>query len=69
MLYNYRLYGSYEKIWGGLNSEALEDLTGGIGETIMLKGSTQTGLFDLILNMTERVSLIGTGIGVSSKFS
>ena len=64
LLVNYRLYGSYQKIFYGLPSEGLEDLTGGIGEIFSLKGDTSPGLFDLITNMAERLSLIGLVIMV-----
>ena len=62
-----RLYGGYEKLFFGVGEEALEDLTGGISEGLMI-GQSSAELHDRITKIINRSSLITCGIAVSLMF-
>lgn len=56
-----KLYGSYGALDGGFNSEAFEDFTGGLAETIDLKKAPDN-LFTIMLKAQERNSMMGCNI-------
>lgn len=58
-----KLYGSYEAIKGGVTSEALEDLTGGVAQSYDLDDMISSSqLFTIIEKGFERSSLMGCSI-------
>ena len=68
-----RLFGNYEALDGGELSEALEDFTGGVSDTIdlpkmevALKVETRVAFFARMLKDMERRSLMAASIPVSS---
>ena len=58
--------GSYESLSGGLTSEALTDFTGGIVERFELGRKAPADLYTQMLKASERHSLMGCSIDVSS---
>jgi len=66
----YRLYGSYENLEGGFNSEAMEDFTGGVTETFNLsRQQPPRNLFYIMSKAVHEGALIGCGILVRYFFS
>jgi calpain len=59
-----RLYGSYESLSYGLQSEALQEFTGGVIEKIKLSNPPDN-LFAFLNKAVERHSLMGASIVVS----
>lgn len=59
-----RLCGSYESLKGGSSSEAMEDFTGGVTESIDLNSPPEK-LFNIMLKAFQRSSLMGCSIDVS----
>jgi len=59
-----RLHESYEALSGGLMSEALTDMTGGIVERFELGGKTPADLQTLMLQAFKKSSLMGCSIDV-----
>lgn len=57
----FRLYGSYEALKGGITSEALEDLTGGLTEFFKVK-EIKKDLLQIIKRGFEAGSLFGCSI-------
>ncbi|XP_067876292.1 calpain-9 [Heterodontus francisci] len=60
-----KLYGSYESLKGGSTLEAMEDFTGGMGETFDLKDAPPQ-LYNLIQKAVKRGSMLGCSIDISS---
>lgn len=60
-----KLYGSYESLKGGSTLEAMEDFTGGVGETYETK-SPPDNLFNILKKAMERGSMLGCSIDISS---
>jgi len=58
-----RLNGSYEALKGGSTTEAMEDLTGGVTETIALEGAPKN-LFNMMLKSLKKGALMGCTIEV-----
>lgn len=58
-----RLNGSYESLKGGSTLEAMEDFTGGVGETYETK-SAPTDLFNIMKKAYDRGSMMGCSIDV-----
>ena len=59
-----RLNGSYEALSGGLMSEALTDVTGGIVERFELGRNAPTDLQGIMLQAFRKSSLMGCSIDV-----
>lgn len=59
-----RLNGSYEALSGGLMSEALTDVTGGIVERFELGRKAPADLQDIVLKAFKKSSLMGCSIDV-----
>ena len=62
------MYGSYEALKGGLMSDSLTDLTGGIAESYILRGGSANypqNIVNILHKAVERHALIGCGIDVS----
>ena len=64
----YRLHGSFEALGGGLMSEALTDVTGGIVERFALGSKAPSNLQNIMLKAFEKSSLMGCSIDVSVSF-
>ncbi|XP_041729829.2 calpain-9 [Coregonus clupeaformis] len=60
-----KLNGSYESLKGGSTLEAMEDFTGGVGETYETK-SAPTDLFNIIKKAHDRGSMMGCSIDITS---
>ncbi|XP_035616709.1 calpain-9-like [Oncorhynchus keta] len=60
-----KLNGSYESLKGGSTLEAMEDFTGGVGETYETK-SAPTDLFNIMKKAYERGSMMGCSIDITS---
>ncbi|XP_078397896.1 calpain-9 isoform X1 [Cetorhinus maximus] len=60
-----KLYGSYESLKGGSTLEAMEDFTGGMGETFDLK-EAPPNLYTLIQKALKRGSMLGCSIDITS---
>ena len=60
----YRLSGSYEALSGGLMSEALTDVTGGIVERFELGSKAPADLQSIMLKAFNKSSLMGCSIDV-----
>ena len=60
----FRLNGSYEALSGGLMSEALTDVTGGIVERFELGRNAPTDLQNVMLKAFQKSSLMGCSIDV-----
>lgn len=60
-----RLNGSYEALKGGSTMEAMEDFTGGVGETYETKSAPET-LFGIMKKALDRGSLMGCSIDVKA---
>lgn len=58
-----RVYGSYESLKGGSTMEAMEDFTGGVGETYETK-SAPDDLFSIMKKALDRGSIMGCSIDV-----
>ncbi|XP_055380828.1 calpain-A-like [Condylostylus longicornis] len=56
-----KLHGSYEALKGGTMIEAMEDLTGGVGEMYETKDAP-SNLFDIMLKAYERNSMMGCSL-------
>jgi len=58
-----RLYGCYERLEFGWNSEAMVDFTGGLSETYQLKPpENPQHLFNLMTKAIQQESMIGAAI-------
>ncbi|XP_029016566.1 calpain-9 [Betta splendens] len=60
-----KLNGSYEALKGGSTMEAMEDFTGGVGETYETKSAPET-LFTIMKKALDRGSLMGCSIDITS---
>ncbi|KAK6300460.1 calpain-9-like [Coregonus clupeaformis] len=60
-----KLNGSYESLKGGSTLEAMEDFTGGVGETYETK-SAPTDLFNIMKKAHDRGSMMGCSIDITS---
>jgi len=60
-----RLHGSYEALSGGLMSEALTDVTGGIVERFELGNKAPSDLQNIMLTAFRKSSLMGCSIDVT----
>uniref|UniRef100_A0A8C7P9I4 Calpain 9 n=1 Tax=Oncorhynchus mykiss TaxID=8022 RepID=A0A8C7P9I4_ONCMY len=60
-----KLNGSYESLKGGSTLEAMEDFTGGVGETYETK-SAPTDLFNIMKKAYDRGSMMGCSIDITS---
>ncbi|XP_023869744.1 calpain-9 [Salvelinus sp. IW2-2015] len=60
-----KLNGSYESLKGGSTLEAMEDFTGGVGETYETK-SAPTDLFNIMKKANDRGSMMGCSIDITS---
>ncbi|XP_070965930.1 calpain-9-like [Oncorhynchus clarkii lewisi] len=60
-----KLNGSYESLKGGSTLEAMEDFTGGLGETYETK-SAPTDLFNIMKKAYDRGSMMGCSIDITS---
>lgn len=61
---NLRLNGSYEALKGGSSIEAMEDFTGGVGETFEVKKAPKN-FYELLQRALKRGSMVGCSIDVS----
>uniref|UniRef100_A0A670Z867 Calpain 9 n=1 Tax=Pseudonaja textilis TaxID=8673 RepID=A0A670Z867_PSETE len=59
-----KLNGSYEALKGGSSIEAMEDFTGGVGETFEVKNAPKN-FYELLQRALKRGSLVGCSIDVS----
>lgn len=57
------MYGSYESLKGGSTLEAMEDFTGGVGETYETKAAP-SNLFTIMKKALDRGSMMGCSIDV-----
>lgn len=62
-----RLNGSYESLKGGSTIEAMEDFTGGIGETYDVKEAPDN-FYEILGKALKRCSMVGCSIDVSKKW-
>lgn len=62
-----RLNGSYEALKGGSTIEAMEDFTGGIGETYEVKKAPDN-FYEILEKALKRCSMVGCSIDVSKKW-
>uniref|UniRef100_A0A7N6FIG7 Calpain 9 n=1 Tax=Anabas testudineus TaxID=64144 RepID=A0A7N6FIG7_ANATE len=60
-----KLNGSYEALKGGSTMEAMEDFTGGVGETYETKSASEN-LFTIMKKALDRGSLMGCSIDVKT---
>uniref|UniRef100_A0AAY5L3E5 Calpain 9 n=1 Tax=Esox lucius TaxID=8010 RepID=A0AAY5L3E5_ESOLU len=60
-----KLNGSYESLKGGSTLEAMEDFTGGVGETYETK-SAPADLFNILKKAHDRGSMMGCSIDITS---
>uniref|UniRef100_A0A7N6BBR4 Calpain 9 n=1 Tax=Anabas testudineus TaxID=64144 RepID=A0A7N6BBR4_ANATE len=60
-----KLNGSYEALKGGSTMEAMEDFTGGVGETYETKSASEN-LFTIMKKALDRGSLMGCSIDITS---
>ncbi|XP_043536953.1 calpain-9 [Chiloscyllium plagiosum] len=60
-----KLYGGYESLKGGSTLEAMEDFTGGMGETFNLK-EAPPNLYSLLQKALKRGSMLGCSIDITS---
>ncbi|XP_070590037.1 calpain-9 isoform X2 [Erythrolamprus reginae] len=60
-----RLNGSYEALKGGSSIEAMEDFTGGVGETFEVKKAPKN-FYELLQRALKRGSLVGCSIDISN---
>ncbi|XP_026869541.2 calpain-9 [Electrophorus electricus] len=60
-----KLNGSYESLKGGSTLEALEDFSGGVGETFETKAAP-SDLFDILKKALDRGSMMGCSIDITS---
>ncbi|XP_036378348.1 calpain-9 [Megalops cyprinoides] len=60
-----KLHGSYEALKGGSTLEAMEDFTGGVGETYETKAAPDN-LFQILQKAQERGSMLGCSIDITS---
>ncbi|XP_055762396.1 calpain-9-like [Salvelinus fontinalis] len=60
-----KLNGSYESLKGGSTLEAMEDFTGGVGETYETK-SAPTDFFNIMKKAYDRGSMMGCSIDITS---
>lgn len=65
VLFCFRLNGSYEALKGGSTMEAMEDFTGGVGETYETKSASEN-LFTIMKKALDRGSLMGCSIDVKT---
>lgn len=65
-LVHFRLNGSYEALKGGSTMEAMEDFTGGVGETYETKSAPEN-LFIIMKKALDRGSLMGCSIDVKTQ--
>jgi len=66
LLHACRLNGSYEALSGGLMSEALTDVTGGIVERFELGNRAPADLQDIMMKAFKKSSLMGCSIDVNN---
>jgi len=64
-VYIFRLNGSYEALKGGSTTEAMEDFTGGVTETIALKEAPKN-LFNMIIKSLKKGALMGCAVEVKA---
>uniref|UniRef100_A0A3P8VMT6 Calpain 9 n=1 Tax=Cynoglossus semilaevis TaxID=244447 RepID=A0A3P8VMT6_CYNSE len=60
-----KMHGSYESLKGGSTMEAMEDFTGGVGETYETKNAP-SNLFAIMKKALDRGSMMGCSIDISS---
>ncbi|KAM6462314.1 calpain-9 [Liasis olivaceus] len=60
-----KLNGSYEALKGGSSIEAMEDFTGGVGETFEVKKAPKN-FYELLQRALQRGSMVGCSIDISS---
>ncbi|XP_075993035.1 calpain-9 [Genypterus blacodes] len=60
-----KLHGSYESLKGGSTMEAMEDFTGGVGETYETKKAPDN-LYSIMKKALDRGSMMGCSIDISS---
>ncbi|XP_026525257.1 calpain-9 [Notechis scutatus] len=60
-----KLNGSYEALKGGSSIEAMEDFTGGVGETFEVKKAPKN-FYELLQRALKRGSLVGCSIDITS---
>ena len=58
------MYGSYEALVGGQARDALEDFTGGVAESYDLGSKTPSDLFNIMMKVYSRTSLLCCAIDV-----
>lgn len=61
------MHGSYESLKGGSTMEAMEDFTGGVGETYETKNAP-SNLFAIMKKALDRGSMMGCSIDVLTFF-
>ena len=63
----YRLRGNYEALKGGKLHDALVDMTGGLGELILINNKSEIpdNLYDLMWKCSQMNSMLGASIHVS----